>query len=432
MPRELLRRELAIALRSPLTWLQASLSALLVGHGFVLAADLYSAASRSVGNSVLMAKELDPLAGLVRPTLGGLYVAVSLLAPLVGARAIAIEKERRTFDSLLIQVGSRGRVLRAKLVAALAAGSLQLAAPVLLLGAWLALGGHLAAAETSVALLGHALHLGWIVSLSFAAAAFSRTLAQAIAASLVIVVSSWAIDASEGFAALAWLGAALRFSVSAQLQVFERGLLPLGGVVFFLGLGAAAFAAAHANRRAVIAAAVLGAAAMAGAASVRAWDSTETGRLSLPPAVVAGLRSLDPAPVITVELDRDDARRQQLERDFLTRLRLARPDAVIVFPPDARTPAEAERTEGYGRITVWVGGQSKETFSASRRELTTLIFEAAGQPLPPYQQPDYSGYPLVVEGGRRTALLLWSYLLMPAALAAAGWSFCRNPKRRTS
>ncbi len=430
----MLRRELSIALRSPLAWLQAALSALLVGHGFVLAVDLYAAASRSVGANVLMARELDPLFGVVAPTLGGLSVAISLLAPLVGARAIAIEKERRTWDSLLLQVGSPRPVLSAKLAAALAAGSLQLVAPLLLLGAWVALGGHLGAGETLVALLGHALQLGWIVAASFAAAAFARTFAQALAASLVVVIASWAIDASEGLAALAWLGAALRFSVSTQLAPFERGIVPLSGLVFFVGLSAAAFALAWASRRRAVALAgvALAGVALFGAGSSRAWDLTELTRLSLPPAAVRELRALEQPISVTVELDRDDARRQQLERDFLTRLRLARPDARVEFPPDGRPAIEGDRTEGYGRISVSAGAQSRETFSTSRRELTTLIFEAAGRPLPSWEQPDYPGYPLVVEGTRRTVVLLWAYLLVPGLLAAAGVLACRSPPRRRS
>jgi len=43
----MLRRELAIVLRARITWAAAALSALLVGHGFVLAVDLFSAGSRS-------------------------------------------------------------------------------------------------------------------------------------------------------------------------------------------------------------------------------------------------------------------------------------------------------------------------------------------------------------------------------------------------
>ena len=37
----------------------------------------------------------------MRPTLGGLYLALSLLGPLVAARPLAVEKERRTFGALL-------------------------------------------------------------------------------------------------------------------------------------------------------------------------------------------------------------------------------------------------------------------------------------------------------------------------------------------
>src|SRR5207253_761304 len=92
----MLGRELPIVLRARLTWLQAAFSALLVGHGFVLAVDLYAAGSRSAIAHHLMTREFNPLLGIVRPTLGGLYLALSLLGPLAAVRPIAVEKERRT------------------------------------------------------------------------------------------------------------------------------------------------------------------------------------------------------------------------------------------------------------------------------------------------------------------------------------------------
>ena len=73
----MLRRELEIVFRARITWWQAALSALLVGHSFVLAVDLFSAASRSALSNQLMSREMDPLMGVVRPTLGGLYLAIS-------------------------------------------------------------------------------------------------------------------------------------------------------------------------------------------------------------------------------------------------------------------------------------------------------------------------------------------------------------------
>src|SRR5262245_66510581 len=128
----MLARELSLVLRARLTWVQAALSAILVGHGFVLAVDLYSAGSRSVPANLLMAREFDPLLGIVRPTLGGLYLAISLLGPLAAARSLAVEKERRTFGALLLQIGSPLRLVGSKAIAALAGVGLQMLAPLVL------------------------------------------------------------------------------------------------------------------------------------------------------------------------------------------------------------------------------------------------------------------------------------------------------------
>ena len=43
-----MRREIAIALRARATWVAAALAALLTGHGFVLAVDLFSNANRPI------------------------------------------------------------------------------------------------------------------------------------------------------------------------------------------------------------------------------------------------------------------------------------------------------------------------------------------------------------------------------------------------
>src|SRR5207249_443939 len=149
------------------------------GHGFVLAVDLYSAGSRSVAGARLMAREFDPLLGVVRPTLGGLYLAVSLLGPLVAARALAVEKERRTFRALLLQTGQPLGLVAAKSLAALGGGARQLVAPLVLLAVWRLAGGRLAAAETATALLGYALYVAMVAAIAVGAAAWTGALAQA-------------------------------------------------------------------------------------------------------------------------------------------------------------------------------------------------------------------------------------------------------------
>jgi ABC-2 type transport system permease protein len=422
--------------------LQAAISALLVGHGFVLACDLYSASSRSAAGNVLMRRELDPLLGVVRPTLGGVYLSLSLLGPIAAARLLSVEKERRTLYALLLQTASPARLLCAKLVAACAALGLQLVAPICLLEAFADLGGHIALAETLVSLLGYALYALLIAAVSLAAAAFTASLAQAVTLSLLIVVSSWAIDASEGFAALAWLGGALDFSVTKHLAPMEHGTLALGACAFLLALAAGALTAAVIGLRidrsplargALLAfALVVTACACFGAKGLRrGFDLTEGKRGSLPPAVEQALRALPSRLTLEVWLDRDDARRTELEADALAKLRLARPDLEVRMPLDARpAPLEGEREPGYGRIVVHVGRAKRETYSTSRRELATLIFEAAAVGVPDLTQPDYRGYPWVVQGARRSLLVGLAYFGIPGMLLFAGL-LCTRSRRLT-
>ena len=426
------RREITIALRAPIVWLQAALSALLVGHGFVLAVDLYSAGSRSAMSSRLEAQAFDPLLGIVRPTLGGLYLALSLLGPIVAARAISVEKERRTWEAHLLHARSTASVLASKWAGAFTGIALQFIAPIALVALWKLAGGHLAAAETGTAVAAYLLYAAVIGSIAFAASAWAATLAQATTVAVLVVAASWAIDASEGFAALAWLGRALDWSVTTHLAPLERGTFSAGAALWMLVVSAGTVAFGWVGVRtdwnpawrAVAGLAVLAATVGAGAGAHawrRSFDLTEASRESLPPAIEAGLRTLRGPISMEVWLDRDDARRHELESAVVSKYRLARPDFEETTPTDDRArPGEADRDPSYGRIVVSSGGNTKETSSAGLRELTTLIFEAQGRPLPAWDQADYPGFPCVVEGTRRALLVGIAYAGIPSALLVAG------------
>jgi hypothetical protein len=145
---------------------------------------------------------------------------------------------------------------------------------------------------------------------------------------------------------------------------------------------------------------------------------------------VEGLRTL-PGPIsLDVYLDRDDSRRRQIESDALQKIVLARPDVSIRMPLDEQErPSEAARNDAYGRIVVRAGDGVRETRSTSRRELVTLVFEAAGRSLPDWTQPTYPGHPAVIEGMPRTCLALLAYAGMPLTLIIIGLQLC---KRRTA
>lgn len=438
----MLARELGIVLRARITWLIAALAALLTGHSFVLAIDLYTAGSRSVQASTLMAREFDPLLGIVRPMLGGVYIAGSLLLPLLAVRPLAIESERKSLRVLLLQSAAPRQVVLAKFLSALCGAGLLLLGPLAMLLCFRMARGHLALAETATALLGHVLYLVLIAALATAAAAWTATVAQAAAVTLLSVLFSWAVDAAEGFAALAWLGRASDWSVTTHLGGFERGILPLGDCAWLLCASLAALAVALVGvrfdmppRRRLVWLLGIAAGALLGirtsARQPLAFDLTELRRGSLPPAAEQALKKI-PAPIsVVVYLDRDDARRHQMESDVLTKLRLARPDVRVRYPlDDAPATGEASHGEDYGRTLLRVGASSRETFSSSRKEILTVLFEAGGQTLPDWSQIEYPGYPLILEGRTRTAILILAYAGVPGLLVALGWALTRSTRRR--
>jgi hypothetical protein len=414
----MLRRELAIALGARVTWAVLALGALLIGHGFVLAVDIFRATSASG------VAGLDPLAGIVRPTLGGTQLVAAVLVPIVAARVLAVEKERNTFGALAVARGGGDRLLGPKLV-----GSLAAAAPVLMpaIALFLVYPGALDGPETAVAVLGHALHVMLVAVISLAAAAWTRTVAQATTLALVASIASWSIEAGEGFSALAWLSPLESVSVGRQLLPFELGILHEGALLWFAVATVSAAALAWLGLRfdlrwrAGFAVVVALASALAlGATSRvhRAHDWTEAARASLPPAAVRELRALDAPIEIVVWLDRDDGRRRQLERDTLTKLRLARPDLRISTPLDAREAAPFAHDQDYGRIVIRVANAARETRSTSRREIVTLLFEAAGKPLPDWSQVPYAGHPFT--GSARMATI-FAYFVMPFLFLVARW-----------
>jgi len=417
--------------------LVAALGALLVGHGFVLATDLYSASSRSALSSLLQTREMDPLAGVVRPTLGGVDFVLSLLGPVLAARTLSIEKERRTYGALCLAVGSSWRVILQKTFASALAMATLLAAPLLLFGLFRGFGGHVDPIETAVALTGVLLHLTLVTAMAVAAAAWTRTFAQAVTLGILASVTSWAIDAADGFAALAWLGGASAWSIEQRLLPFQRGIIALGsvcwlvlGTVIALGIAIVGGSFARTRQKLLASAIILGVfVPTLGAVGTirRGFDWSEERRASLPPGAVLALRAIPEPIAIDVFLDRDDSRRRQVESDALAKLVLARPDLTIRTPLDENSNvAEAGRSSQYGRLVVHVGSAVRETRSTSRRELTTLILEAAGRPLPDWRQLTYPGFPFVIDGARRRWLGWFAYICVPLGLAVLGFTLTRR------
>src|SRR5476649_793308 len=127
----------------------------LVGYSFYQAVSLYGEASAGVQQSPVLATGLSPFDGVIVPTLGAFYVAVTLLFPFVAIRVLGHEKESGALR-LLIQLPYRPETLIATKLVAVTAAWLLAAVPALsALVIWAMLGGHLYSLETLNLVLGH-------------------------------------------------------------------------------------------------------------------------------------------------------------------------------------------------------------------------------------------------------------------------------------
>ena len=117
----LFAKELAEIVSGRALWTMLLLICPLVGYSFVQATSLYSEASEAARQSPVLAASLSPLDGILVPTFGSFYVAVTLLFPFVAIRVLGREKESGALR-LLVQLPYRSSTLiLVKLGAVLAA-----------------------------------------------------------------------------------------------------------------------------------------------------------------------------------------------------------------------------------------------------------------------------------------------------------------------
>src|SRR5258708_24520107 len=235
--RPLLVKELWEILSGRALWTMLLLMCPLVGYSFFQAISLYGEASTAGLQSPVLATTLSPLDGILVPTLGAFYVAVTLLFPFVAIRVLGQEKESGALR-LLVQLPYRSSTLiTAKLAAVLAAWVFSSLRALSALAMWGLLGGHLSTPETLNLLLGHLLYGLLVGAIALFAASVSESAATAAIVTLAFTIGSWVLDFTVAGqpGLLAWIAS---LSLTQVLHRFEQGLLSAALVA---GIGAAVF-----------------------------------------------------------------------------------------------------------------------------------------------------------------------------------------------
>jgi ABC-2 type transport system permease protein len=427
----LLRKEMRELVTGNSLWVLMLLLSPLVGYSFIQAVALYAEASRPALSIPELARQLSPFDGILVPTLGGFYLAITLLFPFIAIRLIAAEKTSGGLK-LLVQLPYRlGDLVAAKFAALFAAWLIALIPVLSALVWWGLLGGHLDMGETATLIIGHLLYALLIGAISFLAAALTEGGATAAILALAATIGSWVLD----FAALDRGGVSnllAAMSLTSLLRPFEQGLLSVPAVLGML-IATAGFLALAAiwlppgiplGRRFKVSALIAVAAGIliGGAAQAKTvLDVTPDRRNSFPLADEKLLGQLQERLLVTVHMASSDPRLVDLDRKVLARLKRAMPLVTIrVAEPGQTSPFGTAGDDTYGEIVLTYHGRNATTRSTGAGEILPMLYELAGVglPAPGAPGPDEPGYPLVADASNAA---VWFYGVQPLVFALVWW-----------
>jgi ABC-2 type transport system permease protein len=434
--RPLLVKELWEILGGRALWIMLLLMCPLIGYSFFQATALYGEASVAGLQSPVLASGLSPLDGVLVPTFGAFYVAVTLLFPFVAIRVLGQEKECGAMR-LLVQLPYRSPTLiTAKLVAVLAAWVFASIPALSALVMWELLGGHLSAPETLNLVCGHLLYGLLVGAIALFAASVAESAATAAIVTLAFTIGSWVLDftAAGQPGLLAWIAS---LSLTQVLHSFEQGLLSTGLVAGICAavLGFAALATVWlppgVRVRNKIVRSVLCVFAVALALGLvtqirLTFDVSEDRRNSFPLADQHLLATLPQPLIVTVHLAPEDPRYADLQRNVLAKLERTMPMVSVRLAVERQSLATNAGGDRYGEVEYAYGGRSDVSRSTSPQEILPMLYGLAGVSTPaPAPGSDYRGYPLVA--GSQLALF-WFFFGLPLCIALAWWWSRRLPK----
>jgi ABC-type transport system involved in multi-copper enzyme maturation permease subunit len=417
-------------------WAALVIVILLTGYSYIQAVTLYAEASRSALKYPDLARGISPLDGILVPTLGSLYLAVTFLFPFIVIRTVGAEKQSGALKMLVQMPYSIPSLVAAKLAAATCAWSVMLWPSLLALAFWQGAGGHLAGAEVANLVLGHFLYASVIASISLLAAALAESSASAAIAAVGVTLGFWVLDfAAAGNNGV--LKSLAGFSLTTVLRSFERGIFSFSAVVgslaAALGLMLVAGTWLHPGRSTgarlvrsavtlVMTVIVILAVSQAGLFG----DATEDRRNSFSRTDESVLKKAQGRLTIEVNLAAEDPRLYDLERSILGKLKRALPDVRVIYADVGMDKVLAGTDDQYGQVVYRHKDRQAMSRSTSEEEVLPIVFEIMGlNRLPSDESATYPGYPLVA--GTYWPKMAFSILLPLIALLL--WVITQNQLR---
>lgn len=410
-------------------WLMLAVAGPLTGVSFINAVQFYAELSGYQGTAEGVGEAFSPLVGVWAPTFSTFGLIATFLFPFVVIRLVGGDRQSGVFILELPQPMGAGRRIAAKALVLLAAWAVAMTPAIVAIGLWRSYGGATYAPEILAVTAGQILNAALTIALGAAAAALTEHPATAAIATLAVTVGTWVISFFAALKGGAWDSIAA-FTPPAMVAQFQHGLVRADVTVATLALVAAGLAVAAVwirlgvavQRRAAETAGILVATGLllAAAAGLRSSaDLSENRQNSFGEAEARALASISAPLEIDVHLAPEDARRGDLERMALAKLRRVMPHVTVRYISRTSAGVFEQNTEQYGEIVYRLGGKTDTNRLATAEGVLETIFGLAGvAPGPEDESRVFRGHPLAVPP-RHAAVVF--YGVWPAVIAAGAF-----------
>lgn len=379
----------------------------LVGLSFINSVQMYAEMSGLNGTADGVGEAFSPLVGVWAPTFSAFELIAAFLFPFVVIRLVGGDRQSGALKLELQQQIASGARIGAKALVLFTAWALAML-PALIAGLlWKSYGGHAYAPEILTVVLGHLINASLTIALGAAAASVAEHPSTAAIITLAVTVGTWVISFIAALQGGLWEQAAA-FTPPAMVEQFQHGLIRLDVTLAALALVGLFLTIAAVwtrlgvpvRRRALESVGLLAATAavLAACTMVRAnWDASENRQNSFSEPDEETLRKITAPLHIEAHFAQEDARRSELERRTLSKLRRLMPNLSVEYVSRTTVGLYEQNTEHYGEIIYTLGNKQDTSRMVTTEGVLETIYALAGVTPPVENDEDmFRGHPLAV------------------------------------
>ena len=425
----LLEKEWRELLASRAWWVLLVVIGPLVGFAFISSVRSYAEASGLNGTAAGVGEAFSPLVGIWAPTFSACELASVFLLPFVAIRVVAGDRQSGALKLELQHAMSALARVAAKALVLLGGWVIASVPVVAALVLWRSYGGSIYVPELATVAIGHVINAGLTIGIAAATASITEHPSTAAILTLTVTVGTWILNFIAAVQGGIWERLA-NYTPTTMVSDFQHGLIKLDAVIaavtlIVLGLGLAALwirlgvpvrrRTAESIAATVVALLVI----VAGSATTKSWDTSESRLNSFSKSDEQALRSIPGPLTIEVHLAPEDPRRVDLDHRVIAKLRRVRPDVNVRYESATSIGLFEQTSAGYGEIWYDIQGKKAMSRAVTAESVLDTIYSLAGVSPSAEIGEIFRGHPLMARPAKAALVfyVLWPALIVSAAIA---------------